>query len=98
MNKLEKILEDNKVQEPFLALKKNEIRRNLEASFDDVNKQVAEARRGYEELCQNITKEDADLPLIINRMLSCKETIVNAKATIAALIAIRDDLYSEVKE
>lgn len=96
MKRIEAIIKGRKFTDKLFGLKKKQIRRALEAAEDNAEKQKEDAQIAYEGLFSRMAEEDADYQCIIGEMLSRKQTVISAEATIKAIAEIRADLEAEV--
>lgn len=96
MKKIDAIIKGRKFTDKLFGLKRKQINRALEAARDNAEKQKEEASIAYEKCFAAMADEDADYGCIIASLLTHKETILAAEATIAAIDEIVADLDSEV--
>lgn len=98
MKKIKAIIKGRKFTDKLFGLKERQIRRALESARDNAEKQKEDAAIAYEQLFADLADDDADYSRIINEMLSKKQTIIAADATIKAVDEIAADLDSEVPD
>lgn len=101
MKKIDAIINNGKkFTEKLFKIKQRSIYRAIESSKDNLEKQKEEAVLEYEntlvKLCE--TSEYEEHKAIINMLLKCKETILNADKTIEVLDQIKADLESEIDD
>lgn len=97
MKKIDAILKGKKLVDKLFNLRQKKIMRELESAKDDVERQKTEAEIRYEELCKNLAEDGVSYKSTINRMIGCKETLINSEATLVAIDEIIADLNSEVE-
>lgn len=96
MKKLDAILQGCDFEDRLLELREKTIKRNLEAAKDSVESARVNAEIDYENLCQKLGLKDVNYETIINQMITRKEVIISAEATLKAIAEIEEDLASEV--
>lgn len=98
MIKLDIIMKGKKFAEKLFGIKKRQINRALEDALDNIEKQKVNAETEYDDLLVKLADDNVDYKATINKMIKCRETIMNADDTYKIIKEVKDDLYSEVKE
>ena len=96
MKRIEAIIKGRKFTETLFGLKKKQIRRALEAAADNAEKQKEEASIAYEQAFTRLADDEVNYQLVIQEMLSHKQTVMAATATIEAIAEIKADLEAEI--
>ena len=97
MNKLEAILNGCSFIDKLFSLREKEIRRKLEAAKDECEEAKVNWQISYEGAMQKLGEKEVDYGKIINDMITAKEGIANAEATLKAIKEIEKDLNEEVE-
>lgn len=97
MKRIDAIIKGYKRTGTLSFLKKKQIRRNLEAAEDNIEKQKEDAAIAYEGLFARMAEDDADYQSIIKEMLAQQQIIASAEVTLKAVAEIRADLDAEVE-
>ena len=98
MKKIDLIVKGKKLTEKLLGLKRKSINRALEAALDNLESQKEQAIIDYENNLVKLADDNVDYKRVINNMISNKQTILDADATIEVIKEIQADLDSEVEE
>lgn len=96
MKKLEAILKGRAFLDKLFGLREKEIRRKLEAAKDECEESKVNWQISYEEAMQKLGEKEVDYGKIINDMITAKEGIMSAEATLKAIKEIEKDLNEEV--
>ena len=96
MKKLEAILKGRAFLDKLFGLREKEIRRKLEAAKDECEEAKVNWQISYEEAMQKLGEKEVDYGKIINDMITAKEGIMSAEATLKAIKEIEKDLNEEV--
>jgi uncharacterized protein len=96
MNKLEAILRGCKFVEKLFGLREKEIRRKLEAAKDECKEAEINCQISYENAMEKLGEKDVDYGKILNDMITAKEGIMSARATLKAIEEIEKDLNENV--
>lgn len=96
MKKLEAILRGCSFIDKLFSLREKEIRRKLEAAKDECEEDKVNWKISYEEAIQKLGEKEVDYGKIINDMITAKEGIMSAEATLKAIKEIEEDLNEEV--
>lgn len=97
MKKLEAILKGCKFVDKLFGLREKEIRRKLEAAKDECKEAEINWQISYEEAMQKLGEKDVDYGAVLNDMITAKEGIANAKATLKFVCEIEKDLEENVE-
>ena len=97
MTKLDIIMKGKKFAEKLFGIKKRSINRALEDALDNIEKQKVNTETEYDELLVKLADDDVDYKSTINRMIKCRETIMNANDTYEMIKSVKEDLESEVE-
>lgn len=97
MKKLEAILKGRQFLDRLFGLREKEIRRKLEAAKDECKEVEINWQISYEEAMQKLGEKDVDYGQVLNDMITAKEGIANAKATLKAIEEIEKDLNENVE-
>lgn len=98
MKKIDLIVKGKKLTEKLLGLKRKSINRALEAALDNLESQKEQATIDYENNLAKLADDNVDYKRVINDMISNRQTICDADATIEVIDGIKTDLESEVEE
>lgn len=98
MKKIDLIVKGKKLTEKLLGLKRKSINRALEAALDNLESQKEQATIDYENNLAKLADDNVDYKRVINDMISNRQTICDADATIEVIDSIKTDLESEVEE
>lgn len=97
MKKLEAILRGCEFLDELFGLREKEIRRKLEAAKDECMETEIRWKISYKEAMQKLGEKDVDYGRVLNDMITAKEGIANAKATLEAICEIEKDLNEDVE-
>ena len=97
MKKLEAILKGCSFIDKLFSLREKEIRRKLEAAKDECEETKVNWQISYEEAMQELGEKEVDYGKIINNMITAKEGIMIAEATLKVIKEIEKDLNEEVE-
>ena len=97
MTRLDAILKGCSLLDDLFGFRKKEVRRKLEAAKDECEEVKVRYQISYKKTMQKLGEDEADYESIINDLLTAKEGIINAEATLKALEEIEQDLNEEVK-
>lgn len=97
MKKLEAILRGRKFIDRLFDLREKEIRRKIEAAKDECKETEINWQISYEEAMQKLGEKDVDYGRVLNDMVTAKEGIINAQATLKAITEIEKDLDENVE-
>ena len=98
MTKLVIILKGKKFAEKLFGNRRRCINRALEDALDNIEKQKINAEIEYEELLVKLADDNVNYKDTINKMIKCRENILNAEETYKVIKEVQEDLNSEVKE
>lgn len=98
MKKIDLIVKGKKLTEKLLGLKRKSINRALEAALDNLESQKEQAIIDYENNLAKLADDNVDYKRVINDMISNRQTICDADATVEVIEGIKADLESEVEE
>lgn len=96
MKKLDAILRGRKFDEKLLGLREKEIRRKIEAAKDECKESEINWQISYEKSMEKLGEKDVDYGKILNDMITAKEGIMSAQATLKAIDEIEKDLDENV--
>ena len=97
MKKLEAILKGCSFIDKLFSIREKEIRRKLEAAKDECEEAKVTWQISYEEAMKKLGEKEVDYGKIINDMITAKEGIMSAEATLKAIKEIEKDLNEEVE-
>ena len=97
MKKLEAILKGCSFIDKLFSLREKEIRRKLEAAKDECEETKVNWQISYEEAMQELGEKEVNYGKIINNMITAKEGIMIAEATLKVIKEIEKDLNEEVE-
>ena len=97
MKKLEAILKGRQFLDKLFGLREKEIRRKLEAAKDECKEAEINWQISYEEAMQKLGEKDVDYGKVLNDMITAKEGIINAQATLKVINEIEKDLNENVE-
>lgn len=98
MKKIDLIVKGRKLTEKLLGLKRKAIARALDSAIDDLESQKENAIIDYENNLLKLADDKVDYKSVINAMITNKQTIHDADATIEVINKVKEDLESEVEE
>lgn len=98
MNKLDLILKKQSVSGKLFDLQKIKILSELDAYIDEVRLSKNEAEIKYEQYCNDFGIEGVDVKRTFNKIVDCKEEILNCDETLKVLEEIKADLNQEILE
>lgn len=96
MNKLEAILRGCKFVEKLFGLREKEIRRKIEAAKDECKEAEINWQISYEKAMEKLGEKDVDYGKVLNDMITAKEGIMSAQATLKVIDEIEKDLNENV--
>lgn len=96
MKKLEAILKGCKFLDELSDLREKEIRRKLEAAKDECREAEINWKISYKEAMQKLGEKDVDYGKVLNDMITAKEGIMSAQATLKVIEEIEKDLNENV--
>ena len=97
MNKLQAILKGHSFIDELFGLREKEIRRKLEAAKDECKEAEINWQISYKEAMQKLGEKNVDYGKVLNDMITAKEGIANANATLKAILEIEEDLNKTVE-
>ena len=97
MKKLEAILKGCKFIDKLFGLREKEIRRKIEAAKDECKEAEINWQISYEEAMQKLGEKEVDYGRVLNDMITAKEGIINAQATLKVITEIEKDLNENVE-
>ncbi len=97
MKKLEAILKGRKFLDELFGLREKEIRRKLEAAKDECLEAEINWKISYKEAMQKLGEKDVDYGKVLNDMITAKEGIMSAQATLKVIEEIGKDLDENVE-
>ena len=97
MKKIEAILKGCSFVDKLFSLREKEIRRNLDAAKDECKEAEINYQISYEEAMQKLGEKDVDYGKVLNDMITAKEGIINAQATLKVINEIEKDLNENVE-
>ena len=97
MNKLEAILRGCKFVEKLFGLREKEIRRKIEAAKDECKESEINWQISYEKAMEKLGEKDVDYGKVLNDMITAKEGIMSAQATLKVIEEIEKDLDENVE-
>lgn len=97
MKKLEAILKGCSFVDRLFSLREKEIHRKFEAAKNECEAAKVNWQISYEEAMKKLGEKEVDYGKIINDMITAKEGIINAEATLKAIKEIETDLNDEVE-
>ncbi len=97
MKKLEAILKGCSFIDKLFSLREKEIRRKLEAAKDECKEAEINWQISYEQAMQKLGEKDVDYEKVINDMVTAKEGIMSAQATLKVIEEIEKDLDENVE-
>lgn len=97
MKKLEAILRGCKFVDKLFGLREKEIRRKIEAAKDECKEAEINWQISYEEAMQKLGEKDVNYNKVLNDMVTAKEGIINAQATLKVITEIEKDLNENVE-
>lgn len=97
MNKLEAILRGCKFVEKLFGLREKEIRRKIEAAKDECKESEINWQISYENAMEKLGEKDVDYGKVLNDMITAKEGIMSAQATLKVIEEIEKDLDENVE-
>lgn len=96
MKKLEAILRGCKFVEKLFGLREKEIRRKIEAAKDECKEAEINCQISYEKAMEKLGEKDVDYGKVLNDMITAKEGIMSAQATLKVIEEIEKDLNENV--
>lgn len=96
MKKLEAILKGRQFLDKLFVLREKEIRRK-EAAKDECKEAEINWQISYEEAMQKLGEKDVNYEQVLNDMITAKEGIINAQATLKVICEIEKDLNENVE-
>lgn len=96
MKKLEAILRGCKFVEKLFGLREKEIRRKIEAAKDECKEAEINWQISYEKAMEKLGEKDVDYGKVLNDMITAKEGIMSAQATLKVIDEIEKDLNENV--
>ena len=97
MKKLEAILRGCSFIDKLFSRREKEIRRKLEAAKDECKEAEINWQTSYEQAMQKLGEKDVNYEQVINDMVTAKEGIMSAQATLKVIEEIEKDLDENVE-
>ena len=97
MKKLEAILRGCSFIDKLFSLREKEIRRKIEAAKDECKESEINWQISYEKAMEKLGEKDVDYGKVLNDMITAKEGIMSAQATLKVIEEIEKDLDENVE-
>ena len=85
-----------KFVEKLFGLREKEIRRKIEAAKDECKESEINWQISYEKAMEKLGEKDVDYGKVLNVMITAKEGIMSAQATLKVIEEIEKDLNENV--